>query len=416
MRISNGAEGRSRTDTPVKEPDFESGASTNFATPADVQVRQYTGQPVSMTSSVVIIVTDSRKPVRISGHFVQGLLMLRRDFHFDLPQELIAQYPLEDRSASRMLTMAKFSGVLDDRKFADLVELVTPGDLLIFNDTRVIPARLKGSKASGGKIELLVERVLGEQSFLAQIKSSKSPRPGSVIFIDGYDGPVLEVIDRQGVFYRLSVVPGISIDRLMQDFGHIPLPPYITRPDEALDLNRYQTVYARNDGAVAAPTAGLHFDRTMLDRLTDRGVNIAYITLHVGAGTFQPLRVDDISKHHMHSESVEVSAAVCDQIRQTRANGQRVIAVGTTVVRSLESAAQRGEIEPFNGETSIFITPGYQFRCVDALITNFHFPESTLLMLVCAFAGHQETIAAYRYAVAQRYRFFSYGDAMFLYP
>ncbi len=340
--------------------------------------------------------------------------MLRSEFNFELPPELIAQYPLSDRSASRMLTLT--DGVLTDRKFADLVALTEPGDLLVFNDTRVVPARLSCYKQTGGKVEILLERQLDGRQFLAQVKASKPLRPGGEILVDGAADVVLEVRGRENGFYHLEVSHGPDVDVLMRCYGHMPLPPYISRSDESLDQDRYQTVYARSEGAVAAPTAGLHFDQAILDQLTLRGVNLAYVTLHVGAGTFQPLRVDDISQHHMHSEMIDVSAAVCEQIRQTRASGKRVIAVGTTVVRSLETATKAGGIAPYRGETDIFITPGYQFQCVDALLTNFHFPESTLLMLVCAFAGQQATLEAYHHAVSQRYRFFSYGDAMFIYP
>jgi len=344
--------------------------------------------------------------------------MHRCDFSFELPDHLIAQYPLSERGASRLLTLARGSGQLHDRAFADLPALIKPGDLLVFNDTRVIPARLSGRKESGGKVEILVERVLDEQSFLAQVRASKAPRAGSYVLVSdphGGEGPGINVTARQGEFYHLSVAAGYSVHDLLAEYGHMPLPPYIDRPDEVLDQSRYQTVYARSDGAVAAPTAGLHFDQAMIESLQARGVDIAWVTLHVGAGTFQPVRVDDISEHRMHTEQLEVSAQVCEQVRAARARGGRVIAVGTTVVRCLETASQQGELQAFCGDTSIFITPGYHFRSVDALLTNFHFPESTLLMLVCAFAGRDATLRAYRHAVEQHYRFFSYGDAMFLY-
>ena len=349
--------------------------------------------------------------------------MRRRDFSFDLPDNLIAQHPLPERSASRLLTLETGSGRLQDRMFADLPGLVRPGDLLVFNDTRVIPARLLGYKTSGGKIEIMIERMLDDQSLLAQVRSSKPPRAGSQILLSsrdseempGDDAPRFTVTGRQGEFYRLSIPPAWQVHQLLADYGHMPLPPYISRSDEKLDHIRYQTVYARHDGAVAAPTAGLHFDQAMIDTLQGCEVDVAWVTLHVGAGTFQPVRVDDISEHRMHAEQVQVSAHVCEQVQATRSRGGRVIAVGTTVVRCLESASQQGELRPFYGETDIFITPGYRFRTVDALLTNFHFPESTLLMLVCAFAGQQQTLRAYQHAVEQRYRFFSYGDAMFLY-
>ena len=354
--------------------------------------------------------------------------MRRCDFTFELPDHLIAQYPLPERGASRLLTLARGSGELEDKGFNDLPGLIEPGDLLVFNDTRVIPARLSGYKTSGGRVEILVERVLDERSFLAQVRASKSPKPGSQLLISDHcsadnadllgvsaDAPKIDVIAREGEFFRLAVGANQLLSDLLTQYGHMPLPPYISRPDEVLDQSRYQTVYARNEGAVAAPTAGLHFDHSMIESLRARGVDVAWVTLHVGAGTFQPVRVDDISEHHMHTEQVAVSRQVCEQVRATRARGGRVIAVGTTVVRCLETASQHGEIQAFYGDTNIFITPGYHFRSVDALLTNFHFPESTLLMLVCAFAGHESTLRAYRHAVEQQYRFFSYGDAMFLY-
>jgi S-adenosylmethionine:tRNA ribosyltransferase-isomerase len=339
--------------------------------------------------------------------------MHRCDFSFELPDHLIAQYPLPERSASRLLTLARHSGQIEDRLFTDLAALIHPGDLLVFNDTRVIPARMSGHKSSGGKVEVLVERVLDERTFLAQVRASKPPRSGSHILISEQHS--LEVLGRQGEFYHLAVPEDYTVSALLAEHGHMPLPPYISRADEVLDQSRYQTVYARCDGAVAAPTAGLHFDQAMLATLQARGVEIAWVTLHVGAGTFQPVRVDDIAAHRMHVEQVQVSAHVCEQVEQTRARGGRVIAVGTTVVRCLETASQQGRIQVFNGDTDIFITPGYRFRSVDALLTNFHFPESTLLMLVSAFAGHQQVLQAYQHAVEQQYRFFSYGDAMFLY-
>jgi S-adenosylmethionine:tRNA ribosyltransferase-isomerase len=354
--------------------------------------------------------------------------MHRRDFSFDLPDELIAQHPLPERSGSRLLMLATGSGQLHDRLFTDLPGLIKPGDLLVFNDTRVIPARLWGHKPSGGKVEILIERVLDEQSLLAQVRASKPPRAGSQLLISerspdeirdvvapAMDGPRFDVLGRQGEFYHLVVAGNYSVPGLLAEYGHMPLPPYINRPDENIDQSRYQTVYARCDGAVAAPTAGLHFDQAMIERLQARGVDIAWVTLHVGAGTFQPVRVDNISEHRMHTERAQVSERVCEQVLATRARGGRVIAVGTTVVRCLESASSQGHIQPFYGDTDIFITPGYSFRSVDALVTNFHFPESTLLMLVCAFAGQQHTLQAYRHAVEQQYRFFSYGDAMFIY-
>lgn len=338
--------------------------------------------------------------------------MQRSDFRFELPDTLIAQYPLARRGASRLLELDGSSGALRDRCFDDLPELLSPGDLLVFNDTKVIPARLYGRKAqTGGKVELLIERLLDSHRALAHIKASKPPRPGSMILVER--GGTLQVIARRDTLFEL-ISKENDLMSMMNQSGHIPLPPYITRADAALDLDRYQTVYAERPGAVAAPTAGLHFDQEMLDRLAAKGVTTARVTLHVGAGTFQPVRVERLEEHVMHSEYLEVSEETCDSVQRTRANGGRVIAVGTTSVRSLESAAASGIVKPFTGDTQLFIRPGYQFKCVDAMITNFHLPESTLLMLVSAFSGHQQIMAAYRHAVTERYRFFSYGDAMFL--
>ncbi|MCP3670453.1 MAG: tRNA preQ1(34) S-adenosylmethionine ribosyltransferase-isomerase QueA [Gammaproteobacteria bacterium] len=333
------------------------------------------------------------------------------DFHYHLPQDLIAQYPTEKRSGSRLLTLDGNSGAVSDLRFPDLTDLLQPGDLLVFNDTRVIPARMYGQKQTGGKVEILVERVLGAERALAQIRASKSPKPGTAITVA--DGAVLEVVGRQGDLFEL-ISPGQDMMTLMEQYGHMPLPPYVQRGDEELDLERYQTVYAQRPGAVAAPTAGLHFDEQMLQRLVDMGVESAKVTLHVGAGTFQPVRVQQLDEHKMHSERVEVDATVCAAVAATRQRGGRVVAVGTTSVRSLEAASAGGELKPFEGETRLFIRPGYRFNTVDAMLTNFHLPESTLLMLVSAFAGYDHLMAAYGHAVEQKYRFFSYGDAMFL--
>lgn len=337
--------------------------------------------------------------------------MKRTDFHYDLPPALIAQSPLEQRSASRLLCFDKLSGDLSDRKFTDLPALLNPGDLLVFNNTKVIPARLYGIKASGGRVEILVERLLNQQQCLAQVRASKSPKAGGLLKLE--DGSELQVLGRQDSFFHLQLVSGDLMD-VLQEFGHIPLPPYITREDTDRDRRRYQTVYARTPGAVAAPTAGLHFDQVLLDHLKESGIRFTNVTLHVGAGTFQPVRVDNIEDHDMHAEWLEVSQSVCDAIAAARARGGRVIAVGTTAVRSLETAAQGGVLRPYSGDSRIFIYPPYQFRVVDAMITNFHLPESTLIMLVSAFAGREQTLAAYRHAVDSSYRFFSYGDAMFL--
>ena len=338
--------------------------------------------------------------------------MQRSDFHFDLPDELIAQYPLERRGDSRLLCLERNSGELDDRLFADLPDLLSPGDLLVFNDTKVIPARLYGRKETGGRVELLIERILEPRRGLAHIRASKSPREGTRLMV-GEENVELRVIGRQGDLFEV-ISPTLDLMDLMERCGHVPLPPYITRTDDELDLQRYQTVYAEKPGAVAAPTAGLHFDDRMLGLLAARGINSARITLHVGAGTFQPVRADRLEEHVMHAEYIEVGEDVCEQVKATREGGGRVVAVGTTSVRALESASASGRLIPFKGDTRLFITPGYGFRSIDALITNFHLPESTLLMLVAAFAGYRETMEAYRHAVARRYRFFSYGDAMFL--
>ncbi len=332
------------------------------------------------------------------------------DFHFDLPESLIARHPLAERRGSRLLVLDGPSGELSHRHFADLLGYLRPGDLMVFNDTRVIPARLFGQKASGGKLEILVERVLDEERVLAHVRSSKSPKPGSRLLIDG--GAEAEMVARHEALFELKFAEPVL--PLLERVGHMPLPPYIDRPDEAEDRERYQTVYARNAGAVAAPTAGLHFDEPLLEAIRAKGVATAFVTLHVGAGTFQPVRVERIEDHHMHREWLQVDQAVVDAVAACRARGGRVIAVGTTSVRSLESAARDGELKAFAGETDIFLYPGRPFHVVDALVTNFHLPESTLLMLVSAFAGYRETMAAYATAVAEGYRFFSYGDAMFI--
>lgn len=337
--------------------------------------------------------------------------MQRSDFHFDLPAELIAQRPLHRRGASRLLRLDGPTGCLTDLRFSDLPDLLRPGDLLVFNDTRVMRARLYGRKETGGRLEILVERLLGPSDALVHLRSSKSPKPGSRILLEG--GEVLESLGREGDLYRLRA-PDSDFPCIMARHGHMPLPPYIQRPDDGADLERYQTVYARREGAVAAPTAGLHFDEAMLARLEALGVESLHVTLHVGAGTFQPVRVEDLDQHEMHAEWLDVDERACERVRSARAAGGRVVAVGTTSVRSLETAARAGEIAPFRGDTRLFIRPGYRFRVVDAMITNFHLPESTLLMLVSAFSGYEAMMAAYRHAVAERYRFFSYGDAMFL--
>ncbi len=340
--------------------------------------------------------------------------MKKSDFHFDLPAELIAQSPLAERSASRLLVLDGANSCLIDGQFRDLLTLLQPGDLLVFNDTRVIPARLFGRKSTGGEVEVLIERVLGTHEVRAQMRASKTPKEGTRLELG--DGVPATVLGRDGEFFRIRFETPEPLESVLHRIGRMPLPPYIKEVDHERDAARYQTVFAREPGAVAAPTAGLHFDAPLLDELRARGVQFGHVTLHVGAGTFQPMRVDSVHEHTMHSEWLNVGAALCEQIRATRAAGHRVIAVGTTVVRALESASREGEVKPFAGETQIFIFPGYRIRSVDALITNFHLPESTLLMLVSAFAGRERVLAAYAHAVAQRYRFFSYGDAMFIVP
>jgi S-adenosylmethionine:tRNA ribosyltransferase-isomerase len=338
----------------------------------------------------------------------------KSDFQYALPPELIAQAPLPERSASRLLVVPPAPADFLDRGIRDLPQLLEPGDLLVFNDTRVIPARLHGSKPSGGRVEILIERLLPADEARAQIGASKSPRAGSRIQLDA--GGEAEVLGRDGEFYRLRFHVGQPFDAWLQHAGRLPLPPYIRRDADADDDARYQTVFAREPGAVAAPTAGLHFDEALLGALQQRGVESGHVTLHVGAGTFQPVRVDDLHEHRMHSEWLNVGAGLVAKVRRTRERGGRVIAVGTTVVRALESAMVGNELRPFAGETSIFILPGVRVRSADALLTNFHLPESTLLMLVSAFAGRERIFAAYAHAIAERYRFFSYGDAMLLFP
>jgi S-adenosylmethionine:tRNA ribosyltransferase-isomerase len=340
--------------------------------------------------------------------------MQRTDFHFDLPQELIAQRPAATRSASRMLVLDGASGARRDLPFGDFPSLLNPEDLLVFNDTRVIPARVFGVKESGGRVEILLERRLTADTALVHVRASKALRAGAVVKLPGNHAATM--IGRQGDLFQLRFSGDVAA--FFEAHGEVPLPPYIGRPAETADRERYQTVYARIPGAVAAPTAGLHFDADIFAALRARHIRHAFVTLHVGAGTFQPVRVDDIEAHEMHEECLEVPEATCDAIQTTRAAGGRVIAVGTTVVRSLETAAAasgRG-IAPFAGATRIFIKPGHRFRAIDAMVTNFHLPESTLLMLCSAFVGREALLAAYAHAVQARYRFFSYGDAMFLTP
>ncbi len=334
------------------------------------------------------------------------------DFHFELPDELIARYPMAERSGSRLLELDGMSGKIQHHQFRDFTSLLHADDLLVFNDTRVIPARLFGQKETRGKVEVLVERILSDDTVMAHVRASKALKPGQRVILEG--GSALVMMDRDDTLFRLATEAGEPVLELLEREGHMPLPPYVDRPDESADRERYQTVYAREAGAVAAPTAGLHFDEPLLEQIRAMGVETAFVTLHVGAGTFQPVRVERIEDHVMHSEVATVPVATADAVARTRARGGRVIAVGTTSVRSLESASRGGVVRPFQGETDIFITPGYRFQTVEALITNFHLPESTLIMLVSAFAGHRHIMAAYDEAVDERYRFFSYGDAMFI--
>lgn len=340
--------------------------------------------------------------------------MRRQDFSYSLPAELIAQHPPAVRGDSRLLCLDGVTGAVTDSHISRLVQQLRSGDLMVFNDTRVLRARLLGAKSSGGRVEVLVERVLDAQRALAHVRASKAPKPGSEFTVGG-QVPV-RVLARHGELFELEFADARGVLGVLEADGRLPLPPYIERDPAAADDERYQTVFARVAGAVAAPTAGLHFTPELLDQLTAKGVQFAYVTLHVGAGTFQPVRSERIEDHHMHREYLDVPAVTVEQVAAARARGGRVVAVGTTVVRALESAARAGALRPFQGDTDIFIYPGYRFRAVDALLTNFHLPESTLLMLVCAFGGFDAVLAAYRHAVAQRYRFFSYGDAMWLTP
>ena len=357
--------------------------------------------------------------------------MKKQDFSFDLPEALIAHYPSEQRTGCRLMHLQGKTGQLAHREFTDLTELLKPGDLLVFNNTRVMPARLFGRKATGGRVEILIERLLSDDELLVQLGASKKTKEGAVIDILSKQGSVpiakAYVLGREGSFYRLRVesgVPGdgeaeLSLAQVLSAAGHMPLPPYIKRDShdsdaESFDHERYQTVYAKHEGAVAAPTAGLHFDTALLAQLAALGIESSYVTLHVGAGTFQPVRVDDIREHQMHAEYVEVSEQTCQQIQACWARGGRVVAVGTTSVRCLETAAAQGRLAPFAGDSRLFIYPGYAFKCVDAMITNFHLSESTLIMMVSAFAGAQNVKSAYQQAIEERYAFFSYGDAMFI--
>jgi len=336
------------------------------------------------------------------------------DFNFTLPESLIAKYPPENRGDSRLLKLDGQTGEIQHAAFSSIADLVRPDDLLVFNDTKVIPARMYAQKETGGKLEILFERKLDDRRFHAHVRASKSPKPGSSLILE--NGLVLNMLARAGALFELEVPPGHDVFSVLNECGHIPLPPYIDRQDESLDSDRYQTVYAKNPGAAAAPTAGLHFDEALMSALFAKGVSFAYVTLHVGAGTFQPVKVEDINDHVMHSEWIDVPETVVEKIHETKAKGGRVIAVGTTSCRSLESASRDGKLKAYTGDTDIFIYPGYSFNTIDALITNFHLPQSTLLMLVSAFSGQEHVMAAYSAAIEQEYRFFSYGDAMFLTP
>lgn len=336
------------------------------------------------------------------------------DFAYELPEKLIAHYPTKQRTDSRLFCLNKTTGVIQHKKFKDILNFINPGDLLVLNNTQVIPARLFAKKTTGGKVEILIEKILDKKRVLAQLKSSKSLKLGTILILE--TGVSLEITARSENIFELVflIEPNTSILELLNKIGHIPLPPYIQRADELFDWERYQTVFASSPGAIAAPTAGLHFDEDLLTQLKAKGVNIAYITLHVGAGTFQPIRSARLEDHRMHNEHATVSETVCEQITLTKQNNKRVIAVGTTVVRSLETATLHSQIKSFVGSTRLFIYPGFNFRCIDAIITNFHLPHSTLLMLVCAFAGYECVMQSYYEAIKQNYRFFSYGDAMWI--
>jgi len=337
--------------------------------------------------------------------------MKKSDFKYLLPEALIAQKPLAERDGSRLLCMDRNTSVTIDRQFSDFIDLINERDVLVFNDTKVIPARLFGNKQSGGKVEILIERILDDYHAIAHVKASKSPKPGTLIKLDkGFQCLVQGRVD--DLF--LLEFDHFKVLELLEQIGHIPLPPYITRADDESDLTRYQTVFAKESGAVAAPTAGLHFDLAMMNKIKAKGAQIVFVTLHVGSGTFQPVRVEDLSDHIMHKEFFAVNQETVDAVKLARARGGRVVAIGTTSVRALESASKSGVLVAGFGDTDLFITPGYQFNSVDAILTNFHLPESTLLMLVSAFAGYQSIMAAYNHAIDHSYRFFSYGDAMFL--
>ncbi len=417
-----------------REPDFESSVSTNFTTLAcdwGAIIASFSLGSIDQDSflniSVIyipraLICAPRWSLLAISANLAPFLMkadiMRRSDFHFELPESLIAYYPMPERDGSRLLVLNSQQRC-EHRQFKALPDYLRPGDLLVFNNTRVIAARLFACKESGGRIEILVERIIDEHRVLAHVRSSKSPKPGAKLLLAATNTSApglesVEVLGRHEALFELKFAEPVLT--VLSRIGHMPLPPYIAREDAAEDRERYQTVYASRDGAVAAPTAGLHFTKELIQQCVDKGVELAFVTLHVGAGTFQPVRADDIRDHQMHAEYIEVPDEVASQVRATRARGGRVVAVGTTSVRSLESASQSGEIAAFAGDSRIFIYPGYQFRSVDLMVTNFHLPESTLIMLVSAFAGQGAVLNAYREAVAEQYRFFSYGDAMLVFP
>lgn len=338
--------------------------------------------------------------------------MKKSDFNYHLPETLIAQQPLSQRTASRLLHLNRATGELSDRKFSDFLDFISSNDLLVFNDTRVIPARLFGKKETGGKIEILIERVLNQHEALAHVRSSKSPKIGAKIELD--NGYFARMLGRENDLFHLYFKNEKSLLEILAEIGHIPLPPYIERADDENDFTRYQTVFGKNAGAVAAPTAGLHFDEEMLEKINAKNIKTAFVTLHVGSGTFQPVRVEDLTQHIMHKEFFSVSQETVEAVKATRKRNGRVIAIGTTAVRALESASRNGEIHSSFGDTNLFITPGYEFKSVDAMLTNFHLPESTLLMLVSAFSSYESVMNAYKHAIEKQYRFFSYGDAMWI--
>ena len=388
-------------------PDFESGTSTSSITPA----RAFFAQPLLGGRARIIHETCRVINYNAQPDFSSPVSGMRTDdFDFELPEHLIAQHPPAQRGGSRLLRVA--AAGLEDRSFADLPQFLRAGDLLVLNDTRVLKARLFGQKATGGQVEVMVERVLGAHEVLAKVRASKTPKPGSSFVVS--EAVTVEVLGREGEFFHLRFADEAPVEEILERYGKLPLPPYITHAAGEEDDERYQTVFAREQGAVAAPTAGLHFDEAMLDSLRAKGVNIAYVTLHVGAGTFQPVRAEEVADHVMHSERYTVTQETVDAINQTKANGGRVVSVGTTSLRALESAAMSGELQAGSGETRIFITPGYRFKVIDVLLTNFHLPRSTLLMLVCAFGGMERLLHAYSHAVEKEYRFFSYGDAMLI--